>query len=139
MHNAGLHKSFSQQLGAVAVLSPYRAQLAALRRSFQRCGAPAAALADVTFATVDGFQVGLPAAHRFGRRPSTETATPVAVRACAHPHPCSIPYLSAISAHDTFVFEDSEGCLPPGGVFFLLMNTIELTTCSRLLLKFIQS
>ncbi len=54
---AGLHRSFSEHLGAVAVLSPYRAQLAVLRKAFQRAGASAAALADVTFATVDGFQV----------------------------------------------------------------------------------
>ncbi len=103
---AGLHKSFSQQLGAVAVLSPYRAQLATLRRSFQRCGAPAAALADVTFATVDGFQVGRQltestAVHPLRRR---------LVSLCAHLHTriastvaTRITYLPAISAKKAFV------------------------------------
>lgn len=53
------------ELGSVAVISPYRAQLAVLRSAFGRPQSNgttlrpsyAAALADVEFSTVDGFQV----------------------------------------------------------------------------------
>lgn len=59
-----LHTNYHTQMGSVAVLSPYRAQLTVLRRAFGRPQSAAvhlrhsyaAALADVQFSTVDGFQ-----------------------------------------------------------------------------------
>jgi hypothetical protein len=44
------------EVGRVAVLSPYRAQVALLERAF-RAAHGAAALAAVEFGTIDGFQV----------------------------------------------------------------------------------
>ncbi|KAL4457300.1 hypothetical protein ABPG75_012165 [Micractinium tetrahymenae] len=52
---AGLAAQFGRDVGDVAVLTPYKAQLALLRRTFQQRGGAAVA-DDVLFATVDGFQ-----------------------------------------------------------------------------------
>ena len=53
---AGLLRRYGDSVGSVAVLSPYKAQVRALRALFQnRHGARD--LAGVTFATIDGFQV----------------------------------------------------------------------------------
>ena len=55
-HGAGLLQRYGDSVGSVAVLSPYKAQVGALRALFQaRHGAHN--LTSVTFATIDGFQV----------------------------------------------------------------------------------
>lgn len=54
---AGLLKHHVAEVGTVAVLTPYKAQVGVLRSAFMsRCGEEA--LSSVDFATVDGFQVG---------------------------------------------------------------------------------
>ncbi len=52
---AGLVAGYRREVGDVAVLCPYKAQLALLRRTFQQRGGTGAVEA-VHFATVDGFQ-----------------------------------------------------------------------------------
>ena len=55
MH-AALKQRFGADVGVVAVLSSYKAQVAALRAAFMRAQGPKG-LAGVMFATIDGFQV----------------------------------------------------------------------------------
>ncbi len=55
----GLMQAHGAEVGKVAVLSPYKAQVAALERAF-RAAHGAAALAAVEFGTVDGFQARRP-------------------------------------------------------------------------------
>ena len=49
-------RDFGPEVTSVAILTPYKAQLALLRSTFARHHATIA-LANVEFATVDGFQV----------------------------------------------------------------------------------
>jgi hypothetical protein len=57
---AGVLQSNPGEVGSVAVISPYKAQVMALRDEFRRAfGSEAAvAAAGIEFGTVDGFQVG---------------------------------------------------------------------------------
>ena len=54
--SVGLIREYGHEVASVAVLTPYKAQLALLRSSFARQHSKSA-LANVEFATVDGFQV----------------------------------------------------------------------------------
>lgn len=54
--NAGLMREFGHEVASVAVLTPYKAQLALLKSTFAGQHLKTA-LANVEFATVDGFQV----------------------------------------------------------------------------------
>jgi len=52
----GLMREYGHEVASVAILTPYKAQLALLRSTFAGQHSKAA-LANVEFATVDGFQV----------------------------------------------------------------------------------
>lgn len=56
MLSVGLIREYGHDVASVAILTPYKAQLALLRSSFARQHSKSA-LANVEFATVDGFQV----------------------------------------------------------------------------------
>ena len=49
-------REYGHEVGSVAVLTPYKAQLALLQSTFRRSHSKAV-LTNVDFATVDGFQV----------------------------------------------------------------------------------
>jgi superfamily I DNA and/or RNA helicase len=57
---AGVLQAYPGEVGSVAVISPYKAQVMALRDEFRRAfgGEAAVAAAGIEFGTVDGFQVG---------------------------------------------------------------------------------
>ena len=54
----GLMREYGHEVASVAILTPYKAQLTLLRSTFAAQHSKAA-LANVEFATVDGFQVCL--------------------------------------------------------------------------------
>ena len=56
---SGLMTDFGHEVASVAVLTPYKAQLALLRSTFARHHSKSV-LGNVEFATVDGFQVAPP-------------------------------------------------------------------------------
>lgn len=58
VHAVGLMREYGHEVASVAILTPYKAQLALLRSTFAGQHSKAA-LANVEFATVDGFQVCL--------------------------------------------------------------------------------
>lgn len=56
---AGVLQSYPGEIGSVAVISPYKAQVLALKHEFRRTfgSEKAVTAANIEFGTVDGFQV----------------------------------------------------------------------------------